>query len=81
MMNKSSEKSPFSVAVLLVWPTVKSSTDLSPGAGGTGWAEQSGAGLLIQQLLTEPGQQAWPPLLILNITFLPTLIKLFTSFP
>lgn len=74
-MNKSSEKSPFSVAVLLV----KSSTDLSPGAGGTGWAEQSGAGILAQQVyglvLTEPGQQAWPPLLILNITFLPPLIK------
>lgn len=38
VMNKSSEKSPFSVAMLLAWPTVKSSTELTPEAAGTGWA-------------------------------------------
>lgn len=38
VMNKSLEKSAFSVAVLLVLPAVKSSTKLTPEAGGTGWA-------------------------------------------
>lgn len=38
VMNKSLEKSAFSVAVLLVLPAVKSSTKLTPEAGGAGWA-------------------------------------------